>query len=74
MNIESYHKLRRIDRLQNVMKLRLAQADRRAAMPVCPDCGERHPPSPIVALLRRLGDSEPVGFAPGNKEPKNGHH
>lgn len=77
MSADLYHKLRRIDRMQNAMKLRLAQADQRRAaetLPVCPDCGERHPPSPLAALFKHLAEDATPPAPTQPKEPSRGHH
>lgn len=59
--VASYLKLQRLDRAQAVLKLRIAQAERRReaeALPLCPDCGKRHAAHPLAALFAsvRTGD------------------
>jgi ribosomal protein L32 len=71
--------VRREDRRQHI-KLRLAQAEQRAAManqPVCEHCGKRHPPHPLAALFGHL-EGEVVESGPvvitSPKEPPRGCH
>lgn len=66
-DVTSYLKLQRLGRAQTVLKLRIAQAERRReaeTLPLCPDCGKRHGVNTLSAVFASLAKGADAEDAP----------